>query len=131
MSNGHLYPRKGRIDAVSGTISRSTGAVSFRAVFPNPDKLLRNGATGTVVIPALHRRCVVVPQGATYELQDRVFVYKVVDGKAASAEIKVLPQSNGKEYIVTEGLVPGDVIVADGAGLLREGTEIQPKTRRK
>ena len=128
MSNGRTYPHRGRINAVSGTISESTGAVSLRATFPNAQRLLRNGGSGTVVIPQIRHNCIVIPQAATYELQDRVFVYKVVDGLATSAEIRVLSQNNGKEYIVEEGLEVGDVIVAEGAGLLREGTEIVTDT---
>jgi membrane fusion protein (multidrug efflux system) len=102
--------------------------VSLRATFPNAQRLLRNGGSGTVVIPQMRHNCIVIPQAATYELQDRVFVYKVVDGLATSAEIRVLSQNNGKEYIVEEGLEVGDVIVAEGAGLLREGTEIVTDT---
>jgi membrane fusion protein (multidrug efflux system) len=71
--------------------------------------------------------CIVIPQTATFELQDRIFVYKVVNGKAESAEIRVSPQNNGTEYIVEDGLSTGDVIVAEGAGLLKEGTEIKAK----
>lgn len=131
MSNGEIYPLKGRIDAVSGTIDSSTGAISFRAVFPNPERLLRDGGTGSVVIPSDYEGCIVIPQSATYELQDKIFVYKVIDDKATSTEIKVLPQSNGKEYVVTEGLKKGDVIVSEGAGLIKEGTVINAKKNRK
>lgn len=63
-----------------------------------------------------------VPQVATFELQDKVYVYKIVDGKASSVMIDVEKINNGREYIVKSGLVPGDVIVAEGVGLLREGT---------
>ena len=131
MINKELYPIKGHIDAVSGVIDRSTGAISVRAVFPNPDRMLREGSTGTVVIPYDYKDCIVIPQSATYELQEKIFVYKVVDGKATSVEIKVLPQSNGYEYIVTEGLEKGDVIVSEGAGLIKEGTEIISNTDKK
>ena len=131
MSNGEIYPLKGHIDAVSGTINNSTGAVSFRAVFPNPDRLLRDGGTGTVIIPQNYDSCIVIPQSATYELQDKKFVYKVIDGKATSSEITVLPQSNGKEYVVTGGLEKGDVIVSEGAGLIKEGTVINAKSEKE
>lgn len=131
MSNGTLYPHKGRIDAISGTIDDATGAVSFRAAFPNPEGILRDGATGAVVIPYEHTGVIVIPQTATYELQERVFVYKVVDGKASSTEIKINPQNNGTQYIVTEGLVPGDMIITEGAGLIKEGTEITNNTEKK
>ena len=128
MSNGELYPVKGRIDAVSGTINNSTGAISYRAVFANPDRLLRDGGTGSVIIPSVYNDCIVIPQGATYELQDKVFVYRVVDDRAVSTEIKVLPESNGREYVVTGGLQVGDTIVSEGAGLIKEGTVINAKS---
>ena len=131
MSNGRMYPEKGHIDAVSGTINSSTGAVSFRAVFPNRDRILRDGGSGTVIIPTSVKGCVVIPQAATYELQDKVFVYKVIDGKASSSEIKVLAQNDGKEYVVTEGLREGDVIISEGAGLIKEGTVVNPKQEKK
>jgi membrane fusion protein (multidrug efflux system) len=82
MSNGEKYEHTGKINAISGTISESTGAVSIRAVFNNRNHLLRNGGSGTIIIPMTLQNCMVIPQSATYELQDRVFVYKVVDGKA-------------------------------------------------
>lgn len=131
MSNGEMYQHKGRIDAVSGTVNSTTGAVSLRAVFPNPDRLLRDGGTGSVIIPSEYKGCVVIPKVATYELQDKIFAYKVIDGKATSTEIKVLPQSSGTEYVVTDGLEVGDVIVSDGAGLMKEGTIINAKSENK
>lgn len=125
MSNGQTYKHKGHIDAISGTISATTGAVSLRASFPNRQRLLRDGGSGQVVIPSVLKDAIVIPQAATYELQERIFVYKVVDGRAVSSQIKVMAQNNGVEYIVTEGLSVGDVIVAEGAGLVREGAIIK------
>ncbi|MBR5103258.1 MAG: efflux RND transporter periplasmic adaptor subunit [Bacteroidales bacterium] len=127
MSNGEKYKHTGKINAISGTISESTGAVSIRAVFNNRNHLLRNGGSGTIIIPMTLKDCIVIPQSATYELQDRVFVYKVVDGKASSTEIHIAPQNNGVEYIVTDGIEVGDIIVAEGAGLIKEGTPIKSK----
>ena len=130
MSNGQVYEHTGKINAISGTISENTGAVSLRAVFSNKNHFLRNGGSGTIVIPSTLKNCIAIPQAATYELQDRIFVYKVVDGKASATEVIVRPQNNGTEYIVTSGLEVGDIIVAEGAGLIKEGTLIQsrPKT---
>lgn len=124
LSNGSAFPHKGKIDAISGTVDKQTGAVQVRATFPNPEQLLRNGGSGTVVIPTVRENCIVIPQAATYELQNRVFTYKVVDGKAQSAPIEVFRLNNGTEYVVESGLAPGDVIIAEGAGLVREGTVI-------
>lgn len=125
MSNGKVYSHHGKIDAISGTVDEETGAVSLRAVFPNPEHMLRNGGSGTVSIPTVRKGCIVIPQSATYELQNRVFVYKVVDGKAHSTPVTVFDLNNGTEYIVESGLAAGDVIIAEGAGLVHEGTEIK------
>ncbi len=125
LSNGKPYQYTGKIDAISGTVDESTGAVSLRATFKNPDKLLRNGGSGTVLVPTVRNQCIVIPQAATYELQDRVFVYKVVDGKTQSAPVEIFRLNNGTEYIVESGLEPGDVIIAEGAGLVREGTVVE------
>ena len=128
MSNGKTYNSRGRINAISGTINGSTGSVSLRATFPNRNRLLREGGSGTVVIPQVRENCIVIPQSATYELQDRIFVYKVVEGKAVATRIEVMDRNNGVEYIVEKGLKVGDIIVAEGAGLIREGTVIVPQT---
>ncbi len=131
MSNGQLYEHTGKINAISGTISETTGAVSIRAVFSNRNHLLRNGGSGTIVIPTTLNDCIAIPQSATFELQDRIFVYKVIDGKASASEIHVTPQNNGKEYIVTSGLEVGDIIVAEGAGLIKEGTPVKSKSEQE
>lgn len=121
------YPEKGKIETISGVIDRNTGTVSLRAVFPNKEGLLYSGSSGNVIIPTERENCLVIPQAATYEIQDKVYAFKVVDGKATSTQIKVTRVNGGKEFIVEEGLAPGDVIVAEGVGLLREGTPIQAK----
>ena len=124
LSNGATYELDGRIDAISGTVEQNTGAVRLRALFANPDGLLRNGGSALVIVPYHKRDVIVIPQQATYEIQDKVFVYKVVDGKTVASEIKPFKINNGKEYIVESGLSVGDVIIAEGAGLLREGVKI-------
>ena len=125
MSNGKTYSSLGKVDAISGTIDEGTGAISLRAVFSNPDQFLRNGGSGTVVVPTVKKQCIIIPQAATYELQNRIFVYKVVDSKAQSAPVEVFRLNNGTEYVVEDGLASGDVIIAEGAGLVREGTIIK------
>jgi membrane fusion protein (multidrug efflux system) len=104
------------------------GTVSIRGVFPNGNGLLHSGGSGNVFLPAQYEGYIVIPQTATYEIQDKVFAYKVVDGKAKSMPISVEHVNNGKEYIVTGGLNVGDVIVAEGVGLLREDTPIVVKS---
>lgn len=127
LNDGSVYDRTGRIESISGVIDTSTGSVQLRAVFPNADGLLHSGGAGSVIVPNIHKDCVVVPQVATFELQNKVYVYKVEDGKATSSMIDVEKINNGREYIVKSGLTPGDVIVAEGVGLLREGTPIVVK----
>ena len=124
MSNGRLYDQSGKITALSGTIDQTTGAISIRASFPNRRHILRDGGSGSVIIPHQMNDCIVIPQSATFEIQDRIFVYKVVDGKASSTQIKVASVNNGSEYVVESGLEVGDVIIAEGAGLIQEGSEI-------
>ena len=124
LNDGSTYEHKGKIDVISGIVDKTTGSVSLRAVFSNPEGRLMSGGSATVNIPYERTGCLVIPQEATYEVQDKIFAYKVVDGKATSTQIKVFKVNDGKEYIVEEGLKEGDVIVAEGAGLLREGTPI-------
>lgn len=127
LNDGTLYGDSGRIESISGVIDTSTGSVSLRAAFPNKNGLLHSGGSGNIVLPNQRENCIVVPQLATFETQDKVYVYKVVDGTAHGTMIDVEKISNGKEYIVKSGLVPGDVIVAEGVGLMREGTPIKAK----
>ena len=124
LPGGKEYGQKGRVDAVSGIVESGTGAVALRAVFPNSEHLLRGGGTGTVVVSTIREDVIVIPQTATFELQNKVFVYRVIDGKTKQTEIEVAPLDDGKSYIVEHGLAEGDIIISEGAGLLREGVEI-------
>lgn len=125
LNDGSMYEEKGKIESISGVIDKEKGTVGVRAVFPNASRLLHSGASGNVLIPSIYKKCIVIPQGATIQLQDKILAYKVVDGKAVSTLIKVAPVNDGKEYIVTDGLKVGDEIAADGAGMLREGTQVK------
>ncbi|MEG1554476.1 MAG: efflux RND transporter periplasmic adaptor subunit [Rikenellaceae bacterium] len=124
LSDGSTYNQKGKVDAISGIIDSKTGAVSVRATFNNAKGILRSGGAGNVILPYNRKGCIVIPQAATYEIQDKMFVYKVVDGKSVSTPITVFNINDGKDYIVESGLQIGDVIVAEGAGLLQEGMPI-------
>ena len=124
LNDGSVLPDSGRVESISGVINTSTGTAQVRATFPNASHLLHSGANGNVEVPVYYKDVIVIPQAATFELQDKVLVYKVVDGKAQSANIEVAPNNNGTELIVTQGLNVGDVIIAEGAGLVREGTPV-------
>lgn len=131
MAGGKMYNEKGNISALSGIVTAGTGAVTLRADFPNPKGLLRGGGSATVIVPTTLKHAIAIPQGATYELQDKKFVYKVIDGKAQSFPVTAYQQSNGTEYMIQEGLEPGDIIIAEGAGLVKEGTTVCPQQNNK
>lgn len=131
LSNGKKYPVPGRITNISGLIDPTTGSVTLKAVFRNKNRMLYSGFTGNVCIPSINKRSVVVPQSATYEMQDKRFIYKVIGGKAIATPIIVLPISNGKEFIVTSGLAPGDMIVSGGIANIKDGMEIKTRLQDK
>ena len=125
LNDGTTYAEKGKIESISGVIDTQTGTVGVRAVFPNDKGLLLSGSSGKVLIPSTYSDYIVIPQEATVKQQDKISVFKVVDGKAVTTLIKIAAYNDGREYIVLEGLNPGDEIVAKGAGLLREGTQVK------
>lgn len=128
LSDGTLYNETGTIDAISGIIDATTGAIRIRAAFPNKDRILRSGGSGNIVLPYQKQNSIVIPQGATYEIQDKLFVYKVTGGKAISTPVTAFEINDGKEYVIESGLNPGDTIVAEGAGLLHDGAPVTAKT---
>ena len=124
LNDGSVYEHKGKIDVISGIIDKTTGTVSLRAIFDNSDGRLMSGGQANIILPYDRPGSIVIPQEATYEIQNRIFAYRVIDGVAKSTSIEVVPINNGKEYIVESGLEEGDVIVSEGAGLLKDGTKI-------
>ena len=129
LADGTMYPAKGKIETLSGVIDLSTGAVQMRATVPNAQRLLRSGGTGTVLIPSVLDSALLIPQSATYEVQDKKFVYVLGDSsKVKNTEITVFPLDNGKQYVVTSGLKPGEQVVVEGVATLRDGMPIQPIT---
>lgn len=124
LNDGSVYEHKGKIDVISGIIDKTTGTVSLRAIFDNSNGRLMSGGQANIILPYDRPGSIVIPQEATYEIQNRIFAYRVIDGVAKSTSIEVFPINNGKEYIVESGLEEGDVIVSEGAGLLKDGTKI-------
>jgi membrane fusion protein (multidrug efflux system) len=124
LSDGSIYSQAGRIETVSGVIDAVTGSVTLRAVFPNQSRLLHSGGSGNVIIPYEKPDCIVIPKSATFEVQDKLYVYKNVDGVAKSTPVQVISIS-GSEYIVESGLQKGEIIVAEGAGFIRENTPLR------
>ena len=127
LADGTLYPKKGKVQLVSGQFDNSMGAISFRASFQNTDGLLRSGNTGKIRLPRPMPGALVVPQEATFELQDRVFVFLLADSnKVASSPITIAGKS-GNYYLVENGVKAGDKIVYSGLDRLQDGAVIQPQ----
>lgn len=128
LADGTIYPLEGKVATVSGVIDASTGASSVRARFANPDGVLRSGSTGQILIPNRIENVITIPQKATFEVQDRRFVYVLNDSnKTVSTAITVSPLDDGQNFIVTSGLEAGQRIVVDGVGTkVRPGMEVTP-----
>lgn len=127
LNDGSLYDHPGRIESISGVINPQTGTVSLRSVFPNEGRLLFSGGMGNVIIPHKLQNVLTVPQSATFEIQDKIYIYKVIDGKASATRIAVESLSDGINYIVKSGVQSGDTVVTEGVGLLQDGVEISIK----
>lgn len=129
LADGTLYQHPGKVVKMSGVINQATGAVSLIARFPNPEHLLKSGASGTIIVPRVSNNSLVIPQSATTEIQDKVFVYKVgPKNQVRYTEITVDPQNDGNNYVVTGGLKAGDKIVTRGLTTLKDSLEIVPLT---
>lgn len=129
LSDGTTYSQSGTISTVSGVIDPSTGSVQMRATFDNTQHILRSGGTGSILIPTHASDAIMVPQSATFDVQDKKFVYVVnADKTVATREITVLPQNNGQTYVVASGLRAGERIVVDGVNQLKNGQKINPIT---
>ena len=129
LADGTIYNHEGKVTKMSGVIDAGTGSVQIIALFPNPEKLLKSGGTGSIVIPKSNSSAIVIPQGCVSEVQDKKFIYLLGEGnKVKYSEIKVDPQNDGKNYIVTEGLKVGDKYVTNGITKLSDGMEIVPIT---
>jgi membrane fusion protein (multidrug efflux system) len=129
LADGTVYNHPGKVVKMSGVIDATTGSVSLIAHFANPEKLLKSGGAGQIVIPTDDNHAIKVAQEACSEVQDKIFVYKLgTDNKVKYTEITVNPQNDGKTYIVTSGLSVGDRIVTKGITKLSDGMKIKPIT---
>lgn len=128
LSDGTIYPEPGKVATVSGVIDSSTGAANVRARFKNTNGMLRSGSTGRILIPNRMDNVILVPQRATFEIQDRRFVYVVNDSnKTIATPIQVAPVNDGQQFIVTSGLTAGQRIVVEGVGTkVKDNMTIKP-----
>ena len=129
LADGSIYGQEGHVSRMSGVIDAATGSVQLIASFPNPQKTLKSGATGNIIIPRVNSNAIIVPQNCVMEVQNKKFIYTLgKDNKVAYTEIQVDPQNDGNNYIVTGGLKAGDKYVTNGVTKLSDGMEIKPIT---
>lgn len=129
MANNEIFPYDGLFETVEADFNNETGNIAFRATFPNPQRLLRHGETGTILMPSYLKNALFIPQAATFDILDKKFVYVVDEnGKVNTRQI-----TTGVEmphlYTVTSGLSPNDKILVDGLRKVRNGDTIRPKFR--
>lgn len=129
LADGTVYGHEGKVTKASGVIDASTGSVQLIAQFSNPERLLKSGGSGSIIIPNHDYTAIIVPQSCVSEVQDKKFVYVLgKDNKVKYTEIKVNPQNDGVYYVVTDGLKAGDKYVTNGITKLSDGMEIVPIT---
>ena len=129
LADGSIYEHEGFVKAISGVIDNTTGSVQLKAVFPNPDRLLKSGGSGTIVIPRTNSNAIIIPQSVVSEVQNKKFVYLLGEGnKVVYTEITVDPKNDGNNYVVTSGLKVGDKYVTNGITKLHDQMEIKPIT---
>ena len=129
LADGTIYGHEGKVTKMSGVIDQATGSVQLIAMFQNPEKLLKSGGAGTIIIPRQATDAIIIPQSCVSEVQNKKFIYLLgSDNKVKYSEIKVDVQNDGMNYIVTEGLKTGDKYVTNGITKLTDGMEIKPIT---
>ena len=129
LADGTIHNHDGKVTKMSGVIDAATGSVQLIAAFANPEKTLKSGGSGTIIIPRTNSAAIIVPQSCVSEVQNKKFVYTVgKDNKVKYTEIKVDAQNDGNNYIVTDGLKTGDKYVTNGITKLSDGMEIVPIT---
>ena len=127
LANGSVYEEKGKIQTSSGQINQSTGTVSFRAIFDNPNQLVTNGNSGKIQIPSIYENATVIPQSATYEQQGNIMTFKLGEGNKVSTSLVKVKASVDNLYVLESGIETKDKIVISGVGKLRNGMEITPQ----
>lgn len=120
----HQYP--GVIQTIEGEFDNNTGTIPFRAKFPNPDLLLKHGETGKVQLTMKINNAVIIPQKATYELQDKTYVYVVNNDNVVSSRCVVIKQKLSNLYVVESGLNADDKILLDGLQMVKDDEKIVP-----
>lgn len=128
LADGTTYDQKGKVELVEGSFNKEAGAISFRASFPNEHGLLRSGNTGKIRLSGQAVHGVLIPQGATFEIQNKTFAFQLADSnKVKSVPIQIAVKK-GNYYVLKGGLKPGDKIVLQGLDRLKNGMQIAPES---
>jgi membrane fusion protein (multidrug efflux system) len=127
LADGTEYAKQGKIDVIDGQFDKNTGAITVRATFANPNGLLRSGNTGKVRLSLQHDNALIIPQSATIEMQDKVFVFALADSNKVKKQPITIIGTSGENYLVKDGVKAGDQIVLSGMDKLQEGTVIAPQ----
>ena len=127
LADNSVYPEKGKVEIAEGQFNKTTGTISFRATFPNGQGILRSGNTGKIRIARELGSSIVIPQEATFELQDKVFVFAVGDSNKVTSRPLTIIGTSGNYYLVQGGVNPGEKIMYAGLDRLRDGALIQPQ----
>lgn len=129
LADGSIYDIDGKVTRMSGIIDQTTGALQMIAEFPNPNRILKSGGFGSVIIKHVNDDAIIIPKNSTMEVQNKVFIYVLgEENKVKYTEITVDPQDDGNNYIVTGGLKAGDKYVTNGITKLTDGATITPTT---
>lgn len=129
LADGTIYDHEGKVAKMSGVIDAATGTSQLIAIFPNPQRMLKSGGSGNIIIPRDQASAIVIPQSCVMEVQNKKFVYTLADSnKVAYTEITVDPQDDGNNYVVTSGLKVGDKYVTNGITKLTDQMVIVPIT---
>ena len=125
LANGQPHKYKGVIETIEGEFDKNTGSIAFRAKFPNPDLLLKHGETGKVQLPVELKNALVIPQKATYELQDKIYVFVVDENNVVKARNIIIKQKLSNLYVIESGLSINDKILLEGVQTVKENDKIE------
>lgn len=127
LSNGTQYALEGDLELASGLVDMATGSVQIKANFRNPEGILRSGSSGVVRLNAPQSGVILVPQKATFEMQDRKMVYLISDSSTVEPRVIEIFGNSGHNYVLSGGLKRDDVIMVEGLDYVKGGQKITPK----
>lgn len=125
VANNEIFQHEGTVETIEGEFNNETGNIAFRATFSNPEKLLRHGETGTILMPAYLKDAILIPQKSTFDILDKKFVYVVDDKGVLTARQITVGVEMPHLYVVTSGLSPDDKILLEGLGKVKNNEKIE------